>query len=291
MQTRFTSRLTSALLFTVMLIGVSVRAELISQPGTVPYYTSLAEAQAEAAKSKRAVAIDFVTDWCVWCKVMDTTLYKEQAGLDFYSKEAVLCKLDAEKADSLLAKKYGVVAYPTVVYCKADGTEYDRVIGYAPTGEYLTMARDYIAGKGTLTALLAENAKTPSRELSMQIAEKYQYRDKKEEARSWLTKVIGDGKISDSLSGMANESIVDMLRNDKKYDEALIRLAAMEKQFAGTRHAEVAVRKTGGTFLRMGDTTKAIAEFERYMKLYPDKEATPSIEKLLNTLKTATVKP
>lgn len=285
MFTRSTTRWYTFAILLGLCIAPSAFATLVSEEGTVPYYTTLAEAQVEAAKTKRAVAIDFITDWCIWCKVMDTTLYKEQAGLDFYSKEAVLCKLDAEKADSLLAKKYGVVAYPTVVYCKADGTEYDRVIGYAPTGEYLTMARDYIAGKGTLDALLKENTKTPSRELATQIAEKYQYRNKKEEARTWLTKVVGDGTINDSLAGEAHAALFDMLRNDKKYDEALAKLKIMEKMFAGTSFHEFAVRKTGGTHLRKGDTTAAIEAFDRYLSLYRTSDNAESIQKLLDEIR------
>ena len=50
----------------------------------------------------------------------------------------VSLKLNAEKGDGItLAKRYGVVRFPTFLYAEADGHELGRVIGTRSNDDYL----------------------------------------------------------------------------------------------------------------------------------------------------------
>lgn len=101
------------------------------------WYTDLDEAMQVASKTGRLILLDFYTDWCHWCKELESKVYPEE---DFkkMSKYFVFCKVDAEKGKGVAwAKKYGVSGYPTIKFLRADGTVVHEVVGYMPLGPFL----------------------------------------------------------------------------------------------------------------------------------------------------------
>lgn len=96
------------------------------------WHTSYKAATAAAKKQKRLILADFTgSDWCSWCiklkkEVFNTPEFKKWAAenvvlleLDYPKKK----KQDAElkKQNAKLAKKYGIRAYPTILFLDADG--------------------------------------------------------------------------------------------------------------------------------------------------------------------------
>ena len=82
----------------------------------------LKEALELAAKEKKMVFIDFYTTWCGPCKMLSNEVFPQKEVGDFFNARFISLKCDAEKGDGpTLAQKYGVRAYPTLVFLKANG--------------------------------------------------------------------------------------------------------------------------------------------------------------------------
>jgi len=102
------------------------------------WFTTWAEATSMAKKTGKPIFVDFYTDWCHWCKVLDAEVYPS-AEFRSEAKNWILCKIDAEKGEGVdLAAKYQVSGYPTVKYVSPDGALIGGFVGYMPTGQVVS---------------------------------------------------------------------------------------------------------------------------------------------------------
>jgi len=269
--------------------GAERDANLVVQDSVAPYYTSLESALAAAQSSDRHVAVDFYTDWCVWCKVIDTAVYESPTGIDFFTNKMILAKINAE-VDTLSAQKYSISGYPTIVLMDKTGAEVDRVIGYFPVDEFLLMLDNYTKGIGTLDDLVAKAQDSTDRSLYLNIADKYKYRGRPDDAQAWFTKVVEMGEPTDSLSGEARMSMADLYRRAKEYDKALAAYQAIEKDFNSVIGQDAVIWQ-GLMYKYKGDTAGAISEFERYIRTYPEAEDAKYAAGQIDELKNPTAEP
>lgn len=278
------------LIASLAMFGCSQKAaekdpHLIVQDSIAPYYNTLASALTAAQTSGHHVAVDFFTDWCYWCKVIDTAVYANPKGVDFFTNSMILAKVNAE-VDTMDAKKYNISAYPTIVLVDKDGREVDRIVGYYPVDDFVKILDDYTKGIGTLDDLVARAADSTDRHLYFEVADKYKYRGMPDEAEAWFGKVVEMGDPTDSLSGEARMALADLYRRAKDYDKSLAAFQSIEKDFTTAPLGPDAVIWQALVLKAKGDTAKAIAEFERFVKTYPESEdieyATGQIEQLKN---------
>lgn len=108
---------------------------------TLPFEAALQK----AGREKKLVFIDFFATWCGPCKMLDKTTWRDPKVTKWLETNTVPLKIDAEK-EAGLAQRYGVRAYPTMVFIKADGTVLDRIIGYHPPERFLKKAVAYLSG-------------------------------------------------------------------------------------------------------------------------------------------------
>jgi thioredoxin 1 len=120
---------------------------------TLPFEAALQK----AGREKKLVFIDFFATWCGPCKMLDKTTWRDPKVTKWLEANTVPLKIDAEK-EVELAKRYGVGAYPTMVFIRADGTVLDRIIGYHPPEQFLRKAVAYLSGKDS-AALAREELK------------------------------------------------------------------------------------------------------------------------------------
>ncbi len=99
------------------------------------WYENLAEAEKVAKASGKLVMIDFYTDWCHWCKVLDAEVYPTKEFKEM-GKYFIFCKIDAEKQESVAAP-FNITGYPDIRFVKADGTQVHQILGYKPLNEFL----------------------------------------------------------------------------------------------------------------------------------------------------------
>ena len=125
----------------------------------------------------------------------------------------------------------------------------------------------------------------PDRNLFLEIAEKYKYRDGTEEAKIWYQKVIDDGEPLDSLSGESRMSLADMILRDKNYTESIEAYSKIMDDFKGQWFAQDSEIWIAIVYRKIGDTTKAIECFEQYIKNYPESEDVIYAQKQIEKLK------
>ncbi len=212
-------------------------------------------------------------------------MFTDSSAIDYFLNDMILVKVNAE-VDSNLAKSMSISGYPTLVLVDKDGVEVDRIVGYMPTEDFLQTLNDYQNDIGTLADLLRRSDTSQDRSLYGEIANKYKYSGKADDAMSWFKKIIEAGDPTDSLSGNARMSIADTYRRADDYEQALTKYQNIEKDFTGTGIGMDAVIYQAIVYRSMADTTKAVDTFKAYVERFPDSEdveyATKQIEKLTN---------
>ncbi|CAM1339835.1 thioredoxin family protein [Tenacibaculum aestuarii] len=121
------------------------------------------EALAQAKAENKLIFIDFHTEWCGPCKKLAKGPFKEPKNGEFYNKNFINLKLDAEKEGIAEAKRYKITSYPTLIFVNSDGNIVHKGIG-------VTNGYDMI-GFGT-EALNASSSKYSWAKLQEMFAEK-----------------------------------------------------------------------------------------------------------------------
>lgn len=92
------------------------QAQTSSKPSKVRtsegiHWLSLSDAQELMKVTPKKVYIDIYTDWCGWCKVMESKTFTNKNVIDYMNENYYAIHLNAEAADSLVfkGKKYGRV--------------------------------------------------------------------------------------------------------------------------------------------------------------------------------------
>lgn len=92
------------------------------------------------AGPRRLVVVDFYTDWCGWCQVLDRAVYPDPRVRGQLNR-AVFLRLDAEREGRDAALRYRVDGFPTIVFVNAGGKEVGRIRGFYPAAEFAARAR------------------------------------------------------------------------------------------------------------------------------------------------------
>lgn len=103
-----------------------------------------AGALAAAEKDKKIVLIDFFTTWSEPCKRLDVVTWRDKSVRVWLGEKAVAVKIDAEQAP-LLARRYKVRDYPTILLLNSDGQEITRLTGLVGPEPFLAAAGDALA--------------------------------------------------------------------------------------------------------------------------------------------------
>lgn len=107
------------------------------------------EGLALAAKSKKPLIIDFYTDWCHWCKVMDEKTFNDKDVKERLEKSFVTVRINAEDETATatyrgqtfnnvqLTRAFGVTGYPTLAFLEEDGDIITTLPGYIPAENFI----------------------------------------------------------------------------------------------------------------------------------------------------------
>ena len=116
----------------------------VAQAGDASWQTDLPKAQAQAAKEKKMVLLDFTgSDWCGWCIKLNKEVFSQPAFIEYAKTNLVLVEVDfpqrkklsseQKKANDALAKKYKIEGYPTIIVLNSEGAKIGE-LGYQPGG-------------------------------------------------------------------------------------------------------------------------------------------------------------
>ena len=88
---------------------------------------SFENAMQRAKSEGKPIMIDFYTDWCGACKVLDSDVYTDGSVIS-QSANWISIKINAEKRADVAAQ-YGVKAYPTIIFAESTGKPLSIVEG------------------------------------------------------------------------------------------------------------------------------------------------------------------
>ena len=104
-----------------------------------------------AKKEKKMIFVDCYTSWCGPCKMLAKNIFTQDSVADFYNANFICFQIDMEKGEGPeLARKYGVAAFPTLLYVDKDGMLKHCVVGYLQTHELILNGEKALKGEQTL---------------------------------------------------------------------------------------------------------------------------------------------
>jgi len=125
-----------ALLFTFLLPAVGLYAQIEFEEGT--FKEALAKAEAE----DKLIFMDAYAVWCGPCKMMDRDVFAEAEVGGYYNQHFVNVKMDMEKGEGVvLAERYGVQAYPSLLFLNSNGDLVHRGLGYHEAEAFVKLGR------------------------------------------------------------------------------------------------------------------------------------------------------
>lgn len=109
-------------------------------------WMNLNDALAKTSTSRKKILIDFITDWCTWCKVMDKKTYTDPLVIETMNKYFHAVKFNAEKE--------GTIKYKGTDYVlEQQGIKFSHSLANKllkgnlafPTSTFLTMNHEFMA--------------------------------------------------------------------------------------------------------------------------------------------------
>ncbi|WP_270582054.1 thioredoxin family protein [Butyricimonas virosa] len=128
------------IVLTFMFLGLSN----VNAQGILFHNGTFEEVRTLAKQQGKMVFIDFYTEWCGPCKMLAKSVFTDSAVGAYFNKMFVCCQLDAEKEGKDLALKYGVSAYPTLLFVTEQGDVINKVVGSVGVEQLLEVGKEAV---------------------------------------------------------------------------------------------------------------------------------------------------
>ncbi len=157
----------------VILLVLSLMTLGVYGQGIEFFHGSYEEAMKKAQTENKQIFVDVYTSWCGPCKIMAKKVFPLKEVGDYYNKNYVCLKLDAEKeADHGFFKNYKAKAYPSYFWLGADGNILDSKTGVVSPEVLIQYGKD--AEKSNLSQLLEKGKQRwDSGERSLELVNEY----------------------------------------------------------------------------------------------------------------------
>lgn len=95
------------------------------------FHGKFEKALKKAKAENKIVFVDFFTTWWGPCKFMAKNVFSQKEVGDFFNKNFISFKVqcDKDKVGEKIADKYGVKAFPTLIWVKPDGSVIHKTMG------------------------------------------------------------------------------------------------------------------------------------------------------------------
>jgi len=123
MSTHFSRSLTGVVIAAILVVCRSgVAAE-------IRWSTDIEDTLSQASASNQLVLIEFTADWCVFCKKMEKTTFKDPQVAQRISRDFLAVRIDADK-NKALVKDLGIKGLPAILVVSPDLKVVDRISGF-----------------------------------------------------------------------------------------------------------------------------------------------------------------
>ncbi|MDE0421616.1 MAG: DUF255 domain-containing protein [Gammaproteobacteria bacterium] len=130
----------------VLVVGPTYAAEANEPAAGIEFFEgSWDDAFKAAEENDRLVFVDVYTEWCGPCKLMDANVFPKDAVGDYFNARFVNIKLDAEDEDlngPEIGDRYGIRAYPTLLFLNPDGSELGRGVAGLEVEQLIQLAKE-----------------------------------------------------------------------------------------------------------------------------------------------------
>lgn len=110
----------------------------------VQWRTDYNAARIEAQKTGLPIVIDFSTDWCVHCKKLDVTTFRDPAVAACLNGNFIPLKLDGDK-EKRLVEALRIQGYPTLILAGPDGRILKTIEGYRDAARFREDLQEVLA--------------------------------------------------------------------------------------------------------------------------------------------------
>lgn len=110
--------------------------------------SSWADVLKKAKAEKRLIFLDAYASWCGPCKMLQKNVFTQKEVGDYFNKRFINVKMDMEKGEGpMVAQRYPLEAYPTLLFIDGSGKVVKKVIGYQSPQDLLNIGKS-VTGKG-----------------------------------------------------------------------------------------------------------------------------------------------
>jgi thiol:disulfide interchange protein len=130
------------LLVAVLLLSWNANAQQ-NKTSEVSFYSSTwADVLQKAKRENKIIFLDGYTTWCAPCKNLKKKTFTDKTVAEYFNKNFLNVMFDMEKGEGLmLAKKYKIESYPTLLFLKPDGTIIKTSVGFLTPKELMNIAK------------------------------------------------------------------------------------------------------------------------------------------------------
>jgi thiol:disulfide interchange protein len=142
--------------FTVILMALAVFAftgvdlpEKSGNSGGIAFFQGTwAEVLDESKETNKPIFVDAYAVWCGPCRWMAANVFTNAEVAEYYNTHFINYKFDMEKGEGpAFARKYTVMAYPTLYYLNHDGSVIQKVIGAQNAAQFLATGKGVVASR------------------------------------------------------------------------------------------------------------------------------------------------
>jgi thioredoxin-related protein len=154
----------------------------LSEKGIKFIHEDFEKALAQAKFENKILFMDAYTTWCGPCKLMTKNTFPDTTVAALFNKNFVNLKLDMEKGmGSALLTRYGITAFPTLLFVDGEGEIVHKALGYLDVEQFIELGNTVLAGNQTLSSWTKKydaGDRTPTflKDYTLKLAEAYDKR-------------------------------------------------------------------------------------------------------------------
>ncbi len=137
---------TGIILMIFVAFGFAKAENPISKESGIQFHTGTwNQALAKAKQENKLIFLDIYASWCGPCRYLKANTFTDSEVGKFYNASFINVELDGEKGEgAILAQKYGVRAYPSLLFVNSDGEIVKGSAGYQNPEQFINLGRSII---------------------------------------------------------------------------------------------------------------------------------------------------